>query len=340
MNGYERITAALKGEKPDKIPVMLHNFMMAAREHGITMEQYRNSPELIAECFIASVDKYQYDGVLIDIDTVTLAGAVGVKVDFPVDDPARSHDGNIENLDDVFSLKPVKVENYRYIQICLEAVRILKDYYKDEIFVRGNCDQAPFSLASMMRGAQPWMLDLMMGTEEQINFLLEYCLDAGTQFIKLMSQTGCHMVSNGDSPAGPEMISADMYVKYALPFEKRLAEAAHREGVNYALHICGNTDVILEHMLTVGADAIDLDYKTDSRKIYDAFHDKTTLIGTIDPSGVLALGTPDDVRKKSLELLNIYRNSNRIILNAGCAIPPTTPSENIKAMIETARNFR
>jgi MtaA/CmuA family methyltransferase len=339
MNGYERITTALKGNRPDKVPVMLHNFMLAAREHNITMEQYRNSPKLIAECFIASVEKYHYDGVLIDIDTVTLAGAVGVPVDFPKDDPARSHEGNILNLEDVFNLKPVKVENYRYIQNCLEAVRILVDYYHDEIFIRGNCDQAPFSLASMMRGAQTWMLDLMMGTDEQIDHLLEYCLDAGTQFIKLMAQTGCHMVSNGDSPAGPEMISSDMYIRYALPYEKRLADAAHNAGVDYALHICGNTDVILEHMVTVGADAIDLDYKTDIRKIYDVFHDKTTLIGTIDPSGVLALGTPDDVREKALELLNLYRDCNRFILNAGCAIPPTTPSENIRTMIETARNF-
>jgi len=339
MNGYERIAAALKGEKADKVPVMLHNFMLAAREHNVTMEQYRNDPRLIAECFIASVDKYEYDGVLIDIDTVTLAGAVGVPVDFPVDDPARSHEGNITSLEDVFNLKPVKVENYRYVQNCLEAVRILKDYYKDEIFVRGNCDQAPFSLASMMRGAQTWMLDLMMGTDEQITCLLEYCLDVGSQFIKLMTQTGCHMVSNGDSPAGPEMISSEMYVKYALPYEKNLVEAAHKEGVKYALHICGNTDIILEHMVTTGADAIDLDYKTDIRKIYDAFHETTTLIGTIDPSGVLALGTQDDVRNKTLQLLNLYRNSNRFILNAGCAIPPTTPSENIKTMIETARNF-
>jgi MtaA/CmuA family methyltransferase len=339
MNGHERITAALNGEKPDKVPVMLHNFMLAAREHGITMAQYRDNPGLIAECFIASVDKYRYDGILIDIDTVTLAGAVGVPVDFPPDDPARSHEGNIANMEDVFNLKPVKIENYRYIQNCLEAVRILKDYYKDEIFVRGNCDQAPFSLASMMRGAQTWMLDLMMGTDEQIEFLLEYCFDAGSQFIRLMTQTGCDMVSNGDSPAGPEMISSDMYVKYALPYEKRLAEAAHREGVKYALHICGNTDVILEQMLETGADAIDLDYKTDIRKIYDAFHKTTTLIGTIDPSGILALGTPEDVREKSLELLNLYRDSGRFILNAGCAIPPTTPSLNIKTMIETARNF-
>jgi uroporphyrinogen decarboxylase len=340
MNGYERITAALNGEKPDKVPVMLHNFMLAAREYKITMDKYRNDPKLIAECFIAAVDRYEYDGILVDIDTVTLAGAVGVPVDFPADDPARSHLGNIKNLEDVYNLKPVKVENYRYIQIWLEAVRILTDYYKKEIFIRGNCDQAPFSLASMMRGAQTWMLDLMMGTGDQINFLLEYCLDAGSQFIRLMTQTGCHMVSNGDSPAGPEMISSDMYVKYALPFEKRLVEVAHDEGVKYALHICGNTDVILEKMLTTGADAMELDYKTDIRKIYDAFHDRTTLIGTIDPSGVLALGTTGEVRKKTGELLDIYRNSNRFILNAGCAIPPTTPSENIKAMIETARNFR
>jgi uroporphyrinogen decarboxylase len=340
MNGHERIIAALKGEKPDKVPVMLHNFLMAAREHGVTMEQYRNSPKVIAETFISAVDKYQYDGILVDIDTVTLAGAVGVKVDFPVDDAARSHDGNIADLDDVFKLKPAKVGDYKYIQVWLEAVRMLKDYYKDEIYIRGNCDQAPFSLASMMRGAQPWMLDLMMGTEEQITCLLEYCTDATSQFITLMSQTGCDMVSNGDSPAGPEMISADMFAKYAMPYEKRIVDLAHSLGKAYTMHICGNTEVILEHIKKIGADAYDLDYKTDINLIYNMFHDSATLIGNIDPSGVIALGTVEDVRKKTLELLEVYKNSNRFILNAGCAIPPTTPSANLKAMIETARNFR
>jgi uroporphyrinogen decarboxylase len=340
MNGHERISAALRGEKPDKVPIMLHNFLMAAREHGVTMEQYRNDPKVIAETFIASVDKYQYDGILVDIDTVTLAGAVGVHVDFPVDDAARSHDGNIVNLEDVFKLKPAKVGDYKYVQIWLEAVRLLKEYYKDEIYIRGNCDQLPFSLASMMRGAQTWMLDLMMGTEEEITYLLEYCTDATSQFIKLMAQTGCDMVSNGDSPAGPEMISADMFLKYAVPYEKKVVDVAHAAGQAYALHICGNTDIILEHMLLSGADAFELDYKTDIAKIYEYCHDSVTFIGNIDPSGVLALGTPADVQKKTLELLSFYKKSNRFILNAGCALPPTTPSENLKMMIDTARNFR
>jgi uroporphyrinogen decarboxylase len=340
MNGYERIKAALKGEKPDKVPVMLHNFMMAAREHGVTMEKYRNNPKIIAETFIAAVDKYQYDGILVDIDTVTLAGAVGVKVDFPVDDAARSHDGNIADLDDVFDLQPARIGDYKYIQIWLEAVRLLKDYFKNEIHIRGNCDQSPFSLASMMRGAQTWMLDLMMGGEEKLNHLLDYCTDATSQFIDLMAQTGCDMVSNGDSPAGPEMISAEMYLRYAMPYEKRIVDAAHKAGKDYALHICGNTDVILDSMLLTGADAFELDYKTDIHKIFNTFRNSATFIGNIDPSGVLALGTVEEVRKKTVELLSVYENSNRFILNAGCALPPTTPPENIKTMIETARNFR
>lgn len=339
MNGYQRIDAALKGLQTDKTPIMLHNFMMAAREYGITMEQYRNSPKVIADAFKVSIEKYQYDGILIDIDTATLAGAVGVHVDFPIDDPARTHIGNLENLEDVIRLKPSKVEDYRQIQIWLEAVRLLKDYFKNELYIRGNCDQAPFSLASMMRGAQNWMFDLMTGTDEEIELILDYCTDASMQFIKLMAQTGCDMVSSGDSPAGPEMISPEMYLKYAMPYEKKLVETAHQSGLAYALHICGNTDVILEHMLLTGADAFELDYKTDVTKAFDIFHQAATFIGNIDPSGVLALGSVGDVQKKTMDLLSAYTNSNHFILNAGCAIPPNTPSENLKMMIETARNF-
>jgi MtaA/CmuA family methyltransferase len=340
MNGHERITAALKGEKPDKIPVMLHNFMMAAREQGKTMEQFRNSPQVIADSFIRAVEKYQYDGIVVDIDTATLAGSVGVKVDFPVDDPARTQGGSLENLEDVVHLKPVRIEDYKYIQVWLESVYLLKSYFKVEIYVRGNCDTAPFSLAFLMRGAQNWMTDLMMGDEEHINLLLDYCTGVTSQFIRLMAKTGCDMVSNGDSPAGPEMISQDLYTKYALPSESKIVEVAHNEGLPHTIHICGNTDVILEQMLLTGADAFELDYKTDINKIYNIVSHTTTFIGNIDPGGVLALGTEADVRNKTMELLEIYKDSNRFILNAGCAIPPTTPSENLKMMIETARNYR
>lgn len=82
MNGYQRMIAALKGKPSDKIPVMLHNFMVAAEEFNVSMGQYRENPKLIADVFKYSVEKYGLDGILVDMDTVTLAGSVGVKIDY------------------------------------------------------------------------------------------------------------------------------------------------------------------------------------------------------------------------------------------------------------------
>jgi len=339
MNGFERIHAALKGQKADKTPIMLHNFMMAAKEAGITMHQFRENPRTMAETFIRSVEKYEFDGILVDLDTVTLAGAVGVPVDFPIEEPARSAKGILTDLSEIRKLGKVKVQDYKYIEVWLEAVHLIKNHFKNEIFVRGNCDQAPFSLASMMRGSQEWMLDLVIGEPELVEELLTYATDISCQFIRLMAQTGCDMLSNGDSPAGPEMISPEMYRYFALPSEKLVVEEAHRCKLPYTLHICGNTDTILEDMLQSGSDAFELDYKTDSQKALEIIGNKACFIGNIDPSGVLALGTPELVERKTNELLMIFANNNRFILNAGCAIPSLTPEVNLRTMIKTARTF-
>lgn len=339
MNGYERIKSALSGVRPDTTPIMLHNFMMAAREAGYTMEQYRNDPRIIADSFIRAVEKYQYDGILVDIDTVTLAGACGVKVDFPVDEPARSHDGILSALSDIRKLPATDVSQYRYANIWCEAVRLLKEHFGNEIYVRGNCDQAPFSLATMLRGVTNLMMDLCLEPEEEIFFLLDYCCDVTCQFIRMMKEAGADMVSNGDSPAGPSMLSPDMYAKFALPYEKKVSDYAHSLGIPYTLHICGNTDIILDKMVTSGVDSLELDYKTDIRKAEELMRGKIVFSGNIDPSGIIALGTPEQVAEKTRILLEVFRNNPRLILNAGCAIPPVTPPANLYAMIRTSRNF-
>lgn len=339
MTGYERIQAALSGKQPDKTPIMLHNFMMAVSEAGYTMEQFRNDPRVIAECFIRAVEKYQYDGVVVDIDTVTLAGACGVNIDFPKTEPARSHEGILASLAEVDQLKPVDIQSYRYANIWCEAVALLKAYFKDEIYIRGNCDQAPFSLATMLRGVENMMIDLCLEEEESVFALLDYCYEATSQFIKMMKEAGADMVSNGDSPAGPSMLSPDMYGRFALPYEKKVCEYAHQLKIPYLLHICGNTDIIIDQMITCGADVLELDYKTNIHLAEEKMRGTTVFAGNIDPAGVLAFGTPQLVREKTSELLNIFKDNPRFILNAGCAIPSTTPSENLFAMIHTAREY-
>ena len=340
MNGRERIAHALRGEFPDTVPIMLHNFMMAAREAGITMRQFRSDPGALAGSFINAVERYGYDGILIDVDTVTLAGAVGVPVDSPEDEPARVRGGLIAALEHVANLPPVDVLNSPGVQVWLEGVRLLKRHFGDELYIRGNCDQCPFTLASLIRGMDAWMMDLLdPEKEEEVLGLLEYSASVTLQFVRHMAGTGADMTSNGDSVAGPDLVSPSIFRRYALPYERRIAETSHALGLPYILHICGNTSAILDDMIATGADGIEIDYKTDPRRAHEKTKDRTLFVGNIDPSGVLALGTSRLVEEKTLELLRIFADTPRFILNAGCAIPPATPSENIRTMIRTARNF-
>ena len=338
MNVKQRINAALKGEWPDRTPIMLHNFMMAAREIGVTMRQFREDPVVMARVFGESMERYDLDGIMVDVDTVTLSGAVGVEVDLPEDNPGRSHGGFLTTLEQVRDLEPVDLSRNRRAQVWTEAVAILVKQYGSERFIRGNCDQDPFSLAASMRGMDHWLMDVAAQQDDELVFaLLDHCTGICCQFLKLMAATGCHMLSNGDSPAGPDVLSPRLYAKYALPSEQRVAACSHELGVPYLLHICGKTDRILTKMVEIGAEALEIDYKTNVKAAHDAFKDRVTFVGNIDPSEVIARGTPELVRAKTNELLDVFADSPRFVLNAGCAIPADTPPANIRAMCACLR---
>jgi uroporphyrinogen decarboxylase len=338
MNGYERVRAAVEGRRPDRVPVMLHNFLMAADEAGYTQAQYRESAAAMADSHTRAVERYGYDGVMLEMDTAVMAGALGVPVAFPAEEPARTVRPLLERLEDVGRLKSVRVESCRYLQTCLEAVRLLVERFHGQVYVRGNCDQLALSLATMVRGAAEFYMDLCNEEKEAlVHELLEYCTGAALQYIRLMAQTGCDMVSNGDSPAGPDLISPEMYERFALPYEKRVADEAHRLGLPYALHICGDTTRILDAMVRTGTDCLELDYKTDTAAAHAALKDRVTLIGNIDPSGVLRWGDVNKVEAETRALCRAFADTPRFILNAG--IPQGTPSDNIRALVRVAREF-
>jgi MtaA/CmuA family methyltransferase len=339
MNGFERVHAALSGEKPDRVPVVMHNFMVAAREADYNQLEFGTDPKKAADAFIRITEKYDLDGVVMDLDTATIAGALGVPVDFPETQPARCEKGLLKSLYDFNSLAEPDVGKSEHLQVWLETMRLLKDHFRDEKYLRGSTDQAPFSIASMIRTPAEWMIDLIDEDQEAVvHQLLDYCTRASCQFIELMAESGAHMVATGDSPAGPDMISPGMYRKFARPYEDRIAEQAHRCGVKYLLHICGDTSAILDQLVGRPIDAIELDYKTNVQRAHDLLANAPICFwGNIDPSGILARGTPKDVRRETRKLLELFADTPRFVLNSGCALPATAPEENLKMFVQTAR---
>ncbi len=54
----------------------------------------------------------------------------------------------------------------------------------------------------------------------------------------------------------------------------------------------------------------------------------------------MAYGTPELVMEKCNEALENLSDGGGYILGPGCALPPTTPDENIVAMIEAAKKYK
>jgi MtaA/CmuA family methyltransferase len=168
---------------------------------------------------------------------------------------------------------------------------------------------------------------------------LDFCRQASYCYCLAQIEVGAHATSIGESPSGPDLLSPRHYRKYAWPYVKRLADDLKARGVILSYHICGNATPIVGDMVASGAHILELDQKADMRLCKNAAQGKAVILGPVDPSEIMANGTPEQVAQKSREAIDILAPGSGFILAPGCALPPSTPDENIDAMIETARQY-
>ena len=90
MNSLQRVRTVLGGGIPDRVPVSLPNFLVAAREACVRLEDYRVNPEVIARVHLQALEKYRHDCIMVDTDTTMLAEALGARRNAPPTSRAAS----------------------------------------------------------------------------------------------------------------------------------------------------------------------------------------------------------------------------------------------------------
>ena len=340
MNGYQRVMAVLRGELPDRVPVCLHNFLPAAREAGIPLEQSLTDPEAAASSHLQAVEKYGHDCILIDLDTTMLAEAMGAQRDSTPGEPGHIAAPAVRSLDEVDKLRPVDPERDGRIPVLLEAIRIMAKAVGGRVAIRGNCDQCAFSLAGLLRGMEDFMVDLLTASDHPgLYRLLDVCYQSHLATHRAVKRAGADFTSLGDSPAGPDVVSPAFFQRFARPYQERLVRELAADGIFTVIHICGNTSAILDQLAQYPACGFELDYKTDSVRAKATAGRQHVLFGNIDPSGELALGSVEQVRDAARRLIETWKPGGRFVLNAGCALPALTPPDNIRALVEAADQF-
>jgi uroporphyrinogen decarboxylase len=340
MTSVERVERVLSGGIPDRVPTSLHNFLMSAYASGLSFDVYLQSGEAMADGAIKAWRDYRQDMVLLENGTMALAQACGSQVEYPARSAPALKKPVLSSLDDVDRLVMPDVYTAHPLKENLKATRLVVREIGHQAFVLGRADQGPYSLASMLLGIENFLMAVLDPENcPKLQRLLEFTTEVVYRYAVAQAEAGAHMTSIGESLSGPDVSSPKVYREYEWPYAKKLVERLNPSGIRLAYHICGNATRIIRDMISTGAALLELDYKCDLVQIKAAVQGKTSVLGVIDPSDVIALGTPETVVARAREELAIMAPGGRFVLSPGCGLPPTTPPANVHALIETAKRY-
>jgi len=166
--------------------------------------------------------------------------------------------------------------------------------------------------------------------EKTTDFLIEYCL--------AFKKSGADGIALAEPVTG--LISPSMAEEFSEPYVKKLADAIKSDNFLLIYHNCGNGTIdMIDSILRVGADAYHFGNAINMEKMLTVCPPDKIIMGNIDPVGKFKDGTPESIRKATLELMEQCTVHPNFIISSGCDIPARASFENIDAFFAAVSEF-
>jgi len=142
---------------------------------------------------------------------------------------------------------------------------------------------------------------------------------------------------------GP-LVGEALFRRFLVPHLQRMADLGHEYGLHAMLHSCGGIAELIPAMIEAGIDALHAVQPScrgmDLRLLKAQFGDRMVFNGAIDSHHVLIEGTPESVRMRTKEVLDIMKPNGGYIAGASHdTILEETPVENVLAMFDAIKKF-
>ncbi|MCB1305237.1 MAG: hypothetical protein KDK37_13200, partial [Leptospiraceae bacterium] len=166
--------------------------------------------------------------------------------------------------------------------------------------------------------------------------LLDRLAEITIEYLGYQIENGAEVLQLFDSWGG--ILAGDDYEEFSGQFNRKILDALrsrHSEKFKFIM-FTGNSSHLVGRIAAMKPDGISLDWRTEQRDI-DAIDSSIAVQGCMDP--LVLYGDRERVIRETRK--NISRFAGRKhIFNLGHGIHPSTPLENVQAMIETVRSHR
>ncbi|KNZ69309.1 MtaA/CmuA family methyltransferase [Thermincola ferriacetica] len=336
MTSRERFMAALNGQPADRLPVI------SVCQHATydQMEQLNSywpdamyNAELMARLAGGAYNILGFDAVRVPFCQTHEAEALGAVLKEGGREGLPSVKTHPYNIGDPVDFPEDFLSRGR-IPHLLEAIRLLKSQLGDKVIVMGGII-GPFSIAGQILDITQ-MLKIAYRKPQELVSYIEIGEKAGTMLAQAMIDAGADVIAIEDMMCSLDMITPKIYRELAAPYQKKQIEALR---VPTILHICGKLDNIIIDIARTGCSAISVEPVVDVPAALAKFRAEgitTPLIGAIDPVNTLYHGNVEKCREETRACMA----KGFSMISPGCAVPPATRIEVLKAIVETVQEAK
>jgi uroporphyrinogen-III decarboxylase len=377
MTSEERVWAAIRLEKPDRVPVNILAGPAYAQVTGLTVaDWYANTNE---DKQWASIDKvWDYTGGW-DMDLTSIPQdnpkasklltcmSMGLKMKFPGEDlpenytaqaveqevmTLKDYDTIAEigwqrfvNEDYLFRIMDVTPEDVVKAQesaaVCFfSAVDRWKKRGVITLFPAYGFPLHPFFRFSVGRSMVRFMEDLRYHPA-----LVEKALKTVTrEYIEQMI-VGCKAMNFklafvAEERAEAHFFPLPVFERFWWPYTQEIVDALWSEGLTTWFHLDLNWDKNIPYFkkLPRSSAILALDSITNIFEAKKVLRGHLCLAGDVPPA-LMCLGKPEDMEAYCKKLIDEVGGDGGFILGTGCEMPTAVKLDNWRAMIQTARNY-
>ena len=219
-----------------------------------------------------------------------------------------------------------------------EKIGILKEARErvPDRFVASGPGGVTMNTYNMLRGREQGMMDFY-DRPEFVSAVMDMQAEMVIQRAEKLMKAGIDALYIGDPSASGSLFSAKHFEQFCLPAYQKFCRHFKNQDILIYIHICGNSNPILEMMADTGAHVVEPLDPLGGVSVADAkrrIGHKVALMGGVNTL-TLSSGTPEEVRQEAIQKCR-EGGPHGYVLAAGDMVPPDTPLPNLQAMVDVA----
>ncbi|MBE7022169.1 MAG: methyltransferase [Ruminococcaceae bacterium] len=260
--------------------------------------------------------------------------AFGAEVKFFDDEVPTVTGAIVTTPEEAEDLKVPEVGTKRtgiYVDAIKKAIRVITDR---PVFAGVI---GPFSLAGRLMDVSEIMVNCYV-EPEMVHKTMEKTTEFLINYIKEYKNAGANGVVMAEPLTG--MLSPDLAREFSEPYVKKISDSVKDEDFLIIYHNCGDNIIqMCDSIIATGCDAY---HFGDSIKLADMlshFSKDTVVMGNVSPSRQFKEGTPESMKKETIEIMTECKDYPNFVISSGCDIPPTCSWDNIDAFFEAVKEY-